>query len=235
MAEYLIQDTTLTAIADAVRAKKGTTEPIALTDLATEIESIQSGGGSDSNKLALVVGKQSADNLYEITKEDLYGITEIRSESFYSCSGLTSIAIPDSVTSIGESALAGCNSLTSVAFGEKTQLTTIGSYAFANCRNLTSITIPDSVTSIDMSAFRNCTSLTNVTIGSGVTSIGSYAFADNTRLKNITMKTKNPPTITSTTFHYIVQTYTVPVGCGEAYRTANVWANYAGKIVEATE
>jgi hypothetical protein len=68
---------------------------------------------------------------------------------FYRCSSLTSIHIPEGVTSIG-------------------------SYAFYNCSSLTSITIPESVTSIGYYAFWGCRSLT-ITIPEGVTSIGNYA------------------------------------------------------------
>lgn len=69
MSEYLVQDTTLTAIADAVRAKKGTTEPIALTDFATEIESIQSGGGggvltaNDDDEMKGLLVEQNIDKI----------------------------------------------------------------------------------------------------------------------------------------------------------------------------
>ena len=86
----------------------------------------------------------------------------------------TSITIPDSVTSIGDSAFERCTGLKSVTIGDS--VTSIGFRAFKGCTGLTSITIPDSVTSIDNSAFWDCTGLTSVTIGKGVTSIGSSAF-----------------------------------------------------------
>ena len=71
-----------------------------------------------------------------------------------------SYAIPDSVTSIGEYAFAGCASLTSVTIPNS--VTSIGQHAFASCTHLTSVTIPDSVTSIGWFAFEDCTSLTDV-------------------------------------------------------------------------
>ncbi len=79
-------------------------------------------------------------------------ITEIPQSAFTS-SNLTSIRIPDGVTSIGD-----C--------------------AFNYCRSLRSITIPNSVTSIGGEAFKNCVGLTDVVIGNGVTSIGSCAFEE---------------------------------------------------------
>ena len=66
-------------------------------------------------------------------------------------SGLTSVTIPDSVTSIGNSAFYGCSGLTSVTIPDS--VTSIGDSAFYGCSGLTSVTIPDSVTSIGNSAF----------------------------------------------------------------------------------
>ena len=82
--------------------------------------------------------------------------------AFRGCSGLTSITIPNSVTSIGGSAFYDCSGLTSITIPDS--VTSIGNYAFAYCRGLTSITIPDSVTKIGEFAFRACTGLTSMTL-----------------------------------------------------------------------
>ena len=66
-------------------------------------------------------------------------------------------AIPDSVTSIGESAFSDCDSLTSIKISNN--VISIGSNAFYGCISLKSINIPDSVTSIGDDAFRECDSL----------------------------------------------------------------------------
>ena len=101
-------------------------------------------------------------------------VTSIGDSAFDGCSRLTSITIPDGVTSIGERAFYNCSKLASVMIGDG--VTSIGWDAFYRCSSLTSITIPDGVTRIDNSAFRGCRSLTSVTIGNGVTSIGNCAF-----------------------------------------------------------
>ena len=112
-------------------------------------------------------------------------VNTIKSATFYQCYSLTSITIPDSVTSIGDNAFYYCNSLKSVTIPNS--VTSIGSNAFAYCDSLTSVTIPDSVTSIGKSVFWGCKSLTSVTIGNGVTSIGDRAFNECKSLTSVTI------------------------------------------------
>ena len=88
--------------------------------------------------------------------------------------GCSSTIIPESVTSIGNSAFFNCSSLTSITIPKS--VTSIGNDAFYGCTSLTAINIPEGVTSIGGSAFWNCTSLTAITIPEGVTSIGGSAF-----------------------------------------------------------
>jgi formylglycine-generating enzyme required for sulfatase activity len=71
------------------------------------------------------------------------------------------------VTSIGDWAFSGC-SLTSVTIPDS--VTSIGYAAFRECSGLTSVTIGNGVTSIDQSAFSDCTGLVNVTFQSTITS-----------------------------------------------------------------
>ena len=118
-------------------------------------------------------------------------VTSIERGTFQDCAGLTSVTIPDSVTSIGSSAFRGCTRLASVTIPDS--VTSIGSYAFSGCTGLTSVTIPDSVTSIGSAAFYGCTGLTTVTIPDSVTSIGYYAFRVCTGLTSVTI----PDSVTS--------------------------------------
>ena len=102
------------------------------------------------------------------------GTLGIANSAFSGCSALTSVTIPNSVTTIGDYAFSGCSGLTSITIPNS--VTSIGSSAFSGCSGLTSITIPNSVTSIGISAFQNCSGLTSVTIPNSVTSIGRWAF-----------------------------------------------------------
>ena len=114
------------------------------------------------------------------------GVTSIGNFAFEDCEELTSVIIPDGVTSIGDFAFWGCRGLTSITIPDS--VTSIGSGAFSRCFGLTSVTIPDSVTSIGNFAFEDCDGLTSVTIPNSVTSIEDYAFRGCTGLTSITFQ-----------------------------------------------
>ncbi|MBR5787689.1 MAG: Ig-like domain-containing protein, partial [Muribaculaceae bacterium] len=151
-------------------------------------------------------------------------VTIIGDRAFYGCESLTSIQIPNSVTSIGEFAFFDCFSLTIIQIPNS--VTSIGDYAFCQCYSLTSIQIPNSVTSIGNYAFRYCHDLTNIEIPNSVTSIGDEAFYGCNRLTKIICLATTPPAIVSTTFsNYSAELY-VPTCCISAYQSAIYWNNF---------
>ena len=147
------------------------------------------GLSSDVDRSKVYIGGQKLTEMTSIVIPD--GVTSIGYGAFYGCSSLTSITIPDSVTSIDNRAFYGCSSLTSITIPDG--VTNIGGFAFHNCSKLTSITIPDSVTSIGDYAFRYCSSLESITIPDSMTSIGEYAFYNCSSLTSITI----PSSVTS--------------------------------------
>ena len=156
-----------------------------------------------SNEDASVVSKDNKRNSYRgdvvipemvnFDGEDLK-VTAIANSAFQNCSNLTSVTIPNSVTTIGGWAFAKSgiknidipNSVTEIgpyAFAESSlnnitlsnNITEIKNGTFGAC-SLGSITIPDKVTCIGDSAFYMCRSLGSITIPNSVTKIGLLAF-----------------------------------------------------------
>ena len=92
-------------------------------------------------------------------------VTSIGEDAFFHCTGLTNIVIGDGVTSIGKSAFYGCTGLASVVIGNG--VANIGEDAFYGCSGLTSVVIGNGVTNIGDDAFRGCTGLTSINVADG--------------------------------------------------------------------
>ena len=102
-------------------------------------------------------------------------VTTIGHAAFFN-SAVTSVTIPDSVTSISDDAFVNCPQLTNISIPNS--VTYIGFFAFGSCTSLKSITLPSSLSSISGALFSGCSQLTTIHIPVSVTSIGNNAFAD---------------------------------------------------------
>lgn len=89
----------------------------------------------------------------------------IATSAFRSCTGLTGVTVPDSVTTIQGYAFISCNGLTSLSLGSGVE--SIGTRAFYRCLNLPDVTLPASLTSLSGEAFSLCDSLTSITVAPG--------------------------------------------------------------------
>lgn len=98
-------------------------------------------------------------------------------------SDIKSIVISKGVTSIGDWAFNGFNSLESVTIPDT--VTTIGEGAFAHCEKLKNVVIPDSVASIDYGVFYGCTLLETVKFPSDYKTVPARTFYDCSALKNV--------------------------------------------------
>ena len=156
------------------------------------------------------------------------GTKWIGSIAFLNCRSLTSITIPNSVTSIGDGAFWGCESLTSVTIPNS--VTSIGTQAFEYCSSLTSVTIGNSVTSIGERAFYLCYALTSVTIPNSVTSIGEGAFGGCDALKTVICEAIEVPELLGGYVFYDMPlseaTLYVPAQSLDDYKAAEQWKEF---------
>ena len=185
-----------------------------------------------------------------------YSVTTI-GESAFKGSAVTSVSMPEGITSIDYNAFSGCQNLETVALPES--LTIFGFRAFESCKLLKTIKIPSGVTAIPGSCFYCCSSLESVTIPEGVMTIGQYAFlgcnlkeltlpstvtmigsrafVSNNRFQSITCNATTPPSLGENAFnHNISTTVKVPLSSIAAYRQAEGWkvfTNYSGGEVVA--
>ena len=176
----------------------------------------------------------------------------------YLCYGmdkLTSISIPNSVTSIGNNVFEGCSSLSSVnwnikkyndfsskenlfasnpitsfTFGDDVEY--IPAYICYNMTNLNSIVIPNLVTEIGASAFEGCGKLRTVEIGKGITSIGNKAFAGCSAIYSMGIDAIIPPIVESSTFNNVSRTTQIKVPCSAvaAYQASSYWNEFTNYV-----
>ena len=110
-------------------------------------------------------------------------VTMIGHAAFFN-SAVTSVTIPDSITSISDEAFINCPKLTNISIPNS--VTYIGFSAFSSCTSLKSITLPSSLSFISGALFLGCSQLTTIHIPVSVTSIGNNAFADCPSLMTVT-------------------------------------------------
>jgi len=97
--------------------------------------------------------------------------------------GITEVAIPESVTKIGDTAFFDCAELREITI--PANVTRIGANAFSYCTGLNRITIPSGLTHIGREAFSGCAGLREISIPASVTNVGKGAFANLTSAQTI--------------------------------------------------
>ena len=177
----------LTDVASAIRKKKGTTDTILASNFDTEIESIETGGGSTVTKGIII--NEFDENGYA-TDVSVVGMTSIPSYYFAADNDNTNrnalnkyvknIQLPAGTTSIGIGAFQYCTNLalTELPAG----ITSIRVFTFYGCTNLALTELPSGVTSIETGAFNGCTNLALTELPSGITSMVNDAFNGCTNL-----------------------------------------------------
>ena len=174
------------------------------------------------------------------SKVNGYTITGIGSEAFYNCK-ITSINIPESISSLESTAFGSCDNLTSVNIPQS--ITKIPNHLFVGCNNLTEFVIPEGTTEIGTSAFKLCTNLRSITIPQTVTTIKDLAFLGCPNIQSVISYIEEPTKLEYNVFSTEAVKYSdryhdwpsatlyVPKGCKEKYSTTGGWMLFK-EIVE---
>lgn len=162
----------LTDVANAIRSKKGTTDTISPANFDTEIESIETGGGSSGDtweyEMKKMIERTDTTSIQIPSNVTKIGYYAFRQFDF------TSINIPSTVTIIDERAFYNCSKLTTLDLPKS--LVTIQSYAFSDCYNVAIISLPETLTTLNSNAFSSCYSVTISRIPAGIKEITNYVF-----------------------------------------------------------
>ena len=153
-----------------------------------------------------------------------YPVIKINDRVFSGNTNLTSVTLPESLTTLGSRSFEFCQSLKTIKI--PSGVTTIPFQCFLECSSLESVTIPEGVTTIGDNAFFGC-SLKELTLPSTITTIGSEVFTYKNRFQSITCNATTPPSLGKNAFNYnISTTVKVPLSSIAAYRQAEGWKNF---------
>ena len=166
-------------------------------------------------------------------------LATIEDYGFFYSTGLVTITIPNSVTSIGYRAFDGCSSLEQIIVDPENMaydsredcnaiINTRTNQLIAGCKNTV---IPNSVTSIGDFAFSSCYGLTSIVIPN-ITSIGTCAFIDCMGLTAMTVMADNSPALGADVFNFVNRGIPVYVPCGSltAYQNAEGWNEFTNFV-----
>ena len=254
MAYRKVNDISLASVADAIRAKGGTSDALVFPDgFVSAISAIQTGGGGGggggggssevldalidrsiteiSNDHITSIGFYAFAYCMNLTTADFPACESIGNLAFGACINMTTVDFP-AATSIGEQAFASCMNLTTVDFPVTTS---IGGGAFSACTGLTTVDFP-ATTSIGGSAFSGCTGLTTADFPA-TTSIGNSAFHGCSGLISIILrKTEQICTLNNKGAFYETPIASgtgyiyVPAALVDSYKAATNWTTYADQI-----
>ena len=167
------------------------------------------------------IGK--TDIMFEIPQD----VTSIGNYAFYGCDSLESIIIGGNITKIGWSSFAYCKALASVAIGDSVE--EIGEGAFQGCIALKHVTIQEGLNLIGGLAFKACTSLENIIIPSSITTIKSETFYGCTSLTSVEI----PDSVTTIGSYAFYGCTSLTIYCEAKYKP-NDWSsswNYSNRPV----
>lgn len=180
----------------------------------------------DPEVSGLTIGTYAFYNLDALTTLTLpEGITSIGNNAFYNCDGLETVTVPASVTSFGTNVFNQCSALKTATFAEGSPLTEIPAYTFYYCQQLETVTLPTGITTLGTYAFYYCTSLTELILGEAFTTIGSSAVYNLSSLQKVVLPGVNYPFTYNPSFPSSVTIFVHP-DMVETYKTNSYTSSY---------
>ena len=153
-------------------------------------------------------------------------VTTINSNAF-SGSGLSSVSIPKTVTTLGGSVFSNCKSLISVSIAKG--VVDLGPWIFDNCDNLEEVSFAPRI--LTSSLFRNLKALKKVTLSEEVATIDVWAFENSNKLTTLIIKAATPPTLNNGALNNTALTHIyVPAASVDTYKNDRKWGVFADKI-----
>ena len=156
------------------------------------------------------------------------GMTSIGNAGFKDCMFVNHVNLPASVETIGFSAFENCRMLSNLTFAANGALTIIDNWAFYNNHELKNVVIPEGVTSIGYAAFYGCTYLSELTLPASMQAIEDNGFALCAKLQRMNVDAIVPPIVASRTFEDVDRTIpvVVPDESVSVYKSAPVWQEF---------
>lgn len=180
----------------------------------------------DPEVSGLTIGTYAFYNLDALTTLTLpEGITSIGNNAFYNCDGLETITVPASVTTFGTNVFNQCSALKTATFAEGSPLTEIPEYTFYYCQQLETVTLPTGITTLGNYAFYYCSSLTELILGEAFTTIGSSAVYNLSSLQKVVLPGVNYPFTYNPSFPSSVTIFVHP-DMVETYKTNRYTSSY---------
>lgn len=224
MSKKFYEETDVQALADAIRAKNGSTNKYKLSEMAQAVTDIPSGGGGDIDGFV--------DGTVTSIKSDA---TKVAQYACYKFTELVSVDLPNA-TSIGTSAFNSCTALTTANLPNATS---VNMYAFQKCGELLSISLPNA-TSILNSAFQECSKLSFADCGNAK-SLGPAAFINCSALSTLILRYEKVCTLSNVN---VLSATPIADGTGyiyvpdnlvDSYKSATNWSTYAAQIKPVSE
>ncbi len=112
-------------------------------------------------------------------------VVEIRDNSFYKCTSLKTIVLPESLEKMGHHCFYGCTSLEQISIPDN--VSEVGMGCFYGCSALREAVLPENLTILPDSCFRDCISLNAVILPQNITEIQKFCFAGCAALSDVSL------------------------------------------------